>query len=257
MGIGLATARRLVDLGAGVTLVARGPERLAAAVDELSRRRPQASVRALAVDVSDQAAVAEAVPRELSEQAVDVLVNGAGIARPVEFVKADPQDLREHMDVNYFGAVWMSRNVLPHFLERGSGHLVNIGSTASLIGIYGYAGYAPPKFALYGLSEVLRAEVGPRGIGVTIVMPSNTRTAMLEAELETAPPVTRKILESQRTLSPEKVADALLRAVAKGRFEVIPGLDIRLSTRAYRLFPRVGRAVLDLEARRAGSARRG
>src|SRR5438552_7738846 len=120
MGIGLATARRLVDLGAGVTLVARGPERLAAAADELSRRRPQASVRTLAVDVSDQAAVAEAVPGELSEQAVDVLVNGAGIARPVEFVEAEPADLREHMDVNYFGAVWMTRAVLPHFLERGT-----------------------------------------------------------------------------------------------------------------------------------------
>src|SRR5437868_3631640 len=82
MGIGLATAERLVDLGAGVTLVARGAEHLATAAEKLSRRRPQANVRTLALDVSDEAAVAEAVPRELSEQPIDVLVNGAGIARP-------------------------------------------------------------------------------------------------------------------------------------------------------------------------------
>jgi 3-dehydrosphinganine reductase len=256
-GIGLATARRLVDLGAGVTLVARRAEPLAAAAEELSRRRTGANVRTLPLDVSDEAAVAAAMPRELAAQPLDVLVNGAGIATPARFVEADPADLRAHMDVIYFGAVWMTRAVVPHFLERGTGHLVNIGSTASLIGVYGYAGYTPPKFALFGLSEVLRAELAPRGIRVTIVMPSSTRTGMLERELEIAPPETRRILESTRVLSPEQVAEALLKGVAKGRFEVIPGIDVSLSTRAYRLMPRIGRAVLDFEARRAGSGRRG
>jgi 3-dehydrosphinganine reductase len=251
-GIGLAVARRLVELGAGVTLVARGPERLAAAADELKRSRGDAGVRTVTLDVSDEAAVAEAMPRELSEQPLDVLVNGAGIATPREFLDAEPQDLREHMDVIHFGAVWMTRAVLPAWLERGSGHLVNIGSTASLIGVYGYAGYTPAKFALFGLSEVLRAELAPRGVGVTIVMPSSTRTAMLERELEIAPAATRKIIQSTRILSPENVAEALRRGVARNRFEVIPGLDVRLSTRAYRLMPRVGRAILDREARRAG-----
>jgi 3-dehydrosphinganine reductase len=257
MGIGLATARRLVGLGAGVTLVARGEERLAAAADELQRRRPDVTVRTLALDVSDEAAVADAVPREVAQRPVDFLVNGAGIARPREFAATEPGDLREHMDVIYWGAVWMTRAVVPGWLERGSGHLVNIGSTASVIGVYGYAGYTPPKFALYGLSEVLRAELAPRGIRVTIVMPSNTDTAMLASELETAPPQTKKILESQRTLSPDRVAEVLLRGVARGKFEVIPGLDIRLSARAYRLAPRVGRAVLDFEARRGGRSARG
>src|SRR4051794_40610419 len=256
MGIGLAPARRLVDLGAGVTLVARRPEPLAAAAQELERRKPGARVRTLSLDVSDGRAVAEAMQDELEEQPLDILVNGAGIAKPAEFVDADPADLRAHMDVIYFGAVWMTRAVVPHFLEQGGGHIVNIGSTASLIGVYGYTAYTPPKFALYGLSEVLRAELAPRGIGVTIVLPSSTRTGMLEHELETAPPQTRAILKSTRILSAEKVAETLLRAVANGRFEVIPGLDVRLSTRAYVLMPRIGRAVLDREARRASAGGR-
>jgi 3-dehydrosphinganine reductase len=249
-GIGLAVARRLVDVGAGVTLAARTPGPLDAAAEELRRRRPQARVRTLAVDVTDRAAVDDAFAGELRSQPLDVLINGAGIARPAEFVDADPADLEAHMDTNYFGAVWTARAAVPHFLSRGGGHLVNIGSTASLIGVYGYAGYTPAKFALYGFSEVLRAELAPRGIAVTIVMPGSTRTPMLEAELRTAPPQTRRIIESTRILSADAVAAALLRAVARRRFEAIPGLDVSISARAYRIAPRIGRAVLDREARR-------
>lgn len=250
-GIGLAVARRLVGLGAGVTLVARRPEPLAEAAAELQRSHAGSRVRILALDIADEAAVAEAVPRELAEQPLDVLVNCAGISRAAEFLDAAPADLREHMEVNYFGAVWMCRAVVPHFLERGSGHVVNVGSTASLIGVFGYSAYTPPKFALYGFSEVLRAELRRQGVGVTVVLPSSTRTGMLEEELADAPPETRAIILSGRVLSPEQVADALVRGVAKGRFEVVPGADIRLSVRAYRLVPGIGRAVLDREARRA------
>lgn len=252
-GIGLAVARRLTELGAGVTLAARGREGLERAAAELTGWRPGARVRTLALDVSDREAVEEGIRGEVAEQPLDLLVNSAGIALPAEFTDADPADLRRHMDVNYFGAVWTTRAVLPHFIERARGHVVNVGSTASLIGVYGYAAYTPPKFALYGLSEVLRAELAPRGIGVTIVLPTSTRTGMLESELEHAPPQTKAIIQSTRILKPDAVAEALVRAVARGRFEVIPGLDVRLSTLAYRLMPRVGRAVLDREARRAVS----
>jgi short-subunit dehydrogenase len=118
------------------------------------------------------------------------------------------------------------------------------------VGIHGYAAYTPPKFALYGLSEVLRAELAPRGIGVTIVLPTSTRTAMLERELEEAPPETRRVITAARVLEPDEVAEAALSAVARGRFEVVPGRDIALQMRVYRLVPRVGRWLVDREARR-------
>ena len=243
-GIGLAIARRLVALGAGVTLVARDRERLDAAARELG------GARTLPLDVADEAAVADAIPREVAEQPADLLINCAGISTAAEFMELSPDQLRREMDVNYFGAVWTTRAVLPHFIERGAGHVVNVGSTASLIGIHGYAAYTPPKFALYGLSEVLRAELAPRGIGVTIVLPTSTRTAMLERELEEAPPETRRIITSARILEPDEVAEAALKAVARGRFEVVPGRDVALQTRAYRLAPRIGRRIVDREARK-------
>ena len=245
-GIGLAIAERLVSLGGSATLVARDPGRLEDAAARLGH-----GTRTLALDVSDEPAVASALPAELAERPADLLVNCAGISTAAEFLDLDPAALRREMEVNYFGAVWTTRAALPHFLERGRGHVLNVGSTASLVGIHGYAAYTPPKFALYGLSEVLRAELAPRGIAVTIVMPTSTRTAMLERELEEAPPETRRIITAARILEPAEVAEAALRAVARGRFEVIPGRDIARQVRAYRAAPWIGRRAVDRQARRA------
>ncbi|HEX8066438.1 MAG TPA: SDR family oxidoreductase [Thermoleophilaceae bacterium] len=250
-GIGLALARRLVDLGAGVTLVARSAEGLARAEDELRRVRSGAEVRTISLDVSDEEVVADVFPRELGGRPVDLLVNCAGVSSVATFLEAEPAGLRDEMDVNYFGAVWVTRAIVPGMLDRGRGHVLNVGSTASLIGIWGYSAYTPPKFALYGLSEVLRAELRPRGVGVSIVLPTSTRTPMLDRELAEAPPETRRILLSTRVLEPDRVAEAALRGAARGRFEIVPGPDVRLSIWAYRTFPRVGRALLDREARRA------
>jgi len=245
-GIGLALARRLVALDAGVTLVARDAGKLAAAATALRGGR----VRTLSLDVADAAAVATALPEELAAQPIDVLVNGAGVAHPASFLDAEPETLRRHMDVMYWGAVWMTRAVLPGMVARSSGHVLNIGSTLGVIGVYGYSDYAPPKFALLGFSEVLRSELRGSGVGVTIALPSSTRTAMLEHELQIAPPQTQAVLKSTRVASPDAVAKSLLRAVAKGRFEVMPGLDVALQTRAYRISPRIGRAIVDFEVRR-------
>ena len=245
-GIGLAIARRLVELGGSVVLVARDPEKLARAAARIG-----GTTRTLPLDIADEEAVARDLNGELTERPADVLVNCAGISTVGVFADLPPDALRREMDVNYFGAVWAIRAALPHLLARGRGHIVNVGSTASLIGIHGYAAYTPPKFALYGLSEVLRAELAPRGVEVTIVLPTSTRTPMLERELADAPPETRAIISSTRILEPVEVANAALLGVARGRFEVVPGRDVALSTRAYRLLPRIGRAVIDREARRA------
>lgn len=241
-GIGLAVARRLVELGATVTLVARDRERLERAAAGLG-----GSADVLALDLADEAAVAAALP---GKRRVDLLVNCAGISTVAEFSDLTADQLRHEMDVNYFGAVWVIRGVLPQMLSRGRGHICNVGSTASVIGIHGYGAYTPPKFALYGLSEVLRAELAPRGVGVTVVLPTSTNTPMLERELEEAPPETRSIISSTRILEPAEVAEAALRGIARGRFEVVPGRDVALSTRAYRLAPRIGRMVVDREARK-------
>lgn len=248
-GIGLALARRFVDLGAGVTLVARRPEPLATAAADLAVRRSGATVRTLGLDVSDEAAVAEAVPRELADQPIDVVVNAAGISNPAMFLDATSGDLCEQMDVNYWGTVWITRASVPHLIERGGGNVVIMGSIAGRIGVHGFAGYTPSKAALYGFAEVLRAELSPRGIRVTIAMPSATETAMLEHERATAPEPAKRFIESARVITPDKVASAVLRAAARGKFSVIPGIDVRIQSAAYMFAPRIGHAIVDRTAR--------
>ena len=243
-GIGLAIAKRLTALGGSVTLIARDEGRLARAAGELGGR-----AHTLALDIADADAVAAVVPEELAQRPADLLVNCAGISTVGEFMEIEPDALRREMDVNYFGAVWMTRAAVPHLAARGRGHVLTVGSTASLIGIPGYGAYGPAKFALYGWSEVLRAELGPRGIGVTIVLPTSTRTAMLARELEEAPPETKRLIGSTRILEPDEVAETALRAVARGRFEAIPDRGVSLETRAYRALPWLGRRIVDRKAR--------
>lgn len=256
MGIGLAVARLLTGMDASVTLLARRPEPLAAAAEALSSECPGAPVRTLALDVTDEAAVASEIPQEMAEQPVDLLVNSAGIAHAGRFLETQPADFRSQLETNYLGTVWMVRAVLPHLLERGRGHVVNVGSIASLEGVYGYSAYAPAKFAVYGLSQVLRAELRPHGLGVSVLLPPNTDTEQLVAERASAPAEMRRINETSRVMNPERVAKALLAGVARGRFEIIPGLDSRVMARVHRWSRAPLRTYFDWHVSRALAAKR-
>jgi short-subunit dehydrogenase len=216
----------------------------------ISGEHPGAGVRTLSLDVTDEHAVAEAIPRELAEQPADLLVNSAGIVHAGRFLETESAQFRAVMETNYFGALWMARAVVPHFRERGRGHLVNVASLAALEGIYGYSAYCGSKFAVYGLSQALRAELRPSGIAVSVVLPPNTDTPMLEAERALIPPEMSPVYDSFRVSSATEVAEALLRGVARGRFEVIPGFDNRLMDRLHRLSPAPMRAYLDWRVRR-------
>jgi 3-dehydrosphinganine reductase len=249
-GIGAAVAQRLVGLGADVILIARGEARLAEAAARITAERGDAMVRTLALDITDERAVGKIIPRLLTEHRADLLVNGAGAGHAQRFLETEPARFRAVMEVNYFGTLWMARAVVPHLLERGRGHLVNVASIASLEGVYGYSAYSPSKFAVHGLSQVLRAELKPRGILVSVVLPPNTDTPMLKAELAQMPPEMRPIWESSRVVSATRVAEDLLRGVARGRFEIIPGLDNRLTARLHRLSQTPLRAYFDRRVRR-------
>jgi 3-dehydrosphinganine reductase len=244
-GIGAAVAARLAQLGCGVTLVARGAGALEDAAAQIELEQPGVAVRTLALDVADEAAVAAAVPRELAAQPADIVVNNAGIAHAGRFLDTEPERYRALMEVNFFGTLWMCRAVVPHLRERGRGHLVNVASMAAIEGIYGYSAYAPSKFAMYGFTQVLRAELKPDGIGVSVLLPPNTDTAQLAAEIEQIPPEMKRIHETSSVMSPQDVAEALLRGVARGRFEIIPGLEGLLLNRLHRTSHRPLRSYFD------------
>jgi len=225
-GIGLATARLLARRGFGLSLIARDETRLAAALAAVEAERCGAApaCRAFSADVGDAAAAERAVAEAVAAGgAPDWLVAAAGIARPGYVGELPREAFEEAMRVNYFGTLYPVRAALPAMRARRRGRIVLVSSGAGLVGIFGYAAYAPSKFALRGLAEALRAELRGDGIGVSIVFPPDTDTPQLAAENRLKPPETRRIARQGGLWSAEAVAAALVRGAARGRFAITPG----------------------------------
>lgn len=157
------------------------------------------------------------------------------------------------MDVNYFGAVNMSKAVLPHMARRGHGHVLNVSSLAGVLAIYGYTAYSASKFALVGFSQALRAEMWPHGVKVSICFPPDTDTPQLAFENQYKPAETKAIAGTVKTLPPEAVADAMIDGMAKGSFEIFPDLASRMVALGQGLLPGVARWVCDSAQKKASS----
>jgi 3-dehydrosphinganine reductase len=244
-GIGLATACQLAQLGATVTLCARRASVLEEARRTVLQKNANATVHILPLDVSIEAEVQEKIGHHLAQYPIDMLINNAGIVMPGRFTELEPHHFHEMMNINYFGAVYMCRAVIPHLIQRGGGQIANVGSLLSVIGTYGYSAYCGSKFALYGFSEVLRAELWPHKIHVSVLLPPDTDTPQHTFEQQYLPPETRAITGTVKTLSAETVADALLRGMAKCQFEIVPGLESQGTVLAQRLIPSVVRWFCD------------
>jgi 3-hydroxy acid dehydrogenase / malonic semialdehyde reductase len=167
-GFGEAIARRFAADGARVVISARRAERITELARELG-----GDVLPLPLDVRDQAAVADAVvglPPEFA--AIDVLVNNAGLARGLEpAYKADLDDWDAMVDTNCKGLTYCTRAVLPGMVERGRGHVINLGSIA---GTYPYPGgnvYGATKAFVHQFSLNLRSDLHGTGVRVTSVEP--------------------------------------------------------------------------------------
>lgn len=255
-GIGLAVAHGLAEAGACVWLLARRKGALQTALRDLpvSRSGPHGL---LVADVSDRAQIARAMARLESEAGVpDLLVNSAGETHP-GYVQELPLEVFEKlMAINYFGTVHAIKAVLPGMSARGSGHIVNLSSGAGFLGVFGYTAYGATKFAVRGFSDALRAELAPLGLRVSIAFPPDTDTPQLAYENRFKPPETRALSGSAGVLSAQRVAREILRDVARGRYVILPGLEMKL---LYRLNGLLGNAVYPLmdwlvrAARRSGN----
>ncbi len=228
-GIGLATAKLMAAEGSHVWLVARNLQRLEAALTEVNaaRRSPTQCCGAIPADVSDPAQ-AESAVRQVSTTVgpPDIVVNSAGIVLPGYFEDLDLSAFRRQIEINYLGAVYVIKAALPAMFERRSGHIVNVSSAAGFLGMLGYTAYGGAKYALRGFSDALRAEVRPRGIGLSIVFPPDTDTPQLTYDKATRPREIDRILGSKVAVqSPESVGRAILNGIAHRRYVITPGLD--------------------------------
>lgn len=170
-GFGFAIARAALAAGHRVIGTVRSDEARAS----LLGRLPDA--RAVLCDVTDFEAIpAIAEQAERDHGAVDVLINNAGYGHEGVLEESPLEEMRRQFDVNVFGAVAVAKAVLPRFRERRRGFIVNVTSMGGLITMPGIAYYCGSKFALQGISQVMRAEMAPFGVHVTALCPGSFRT---------------------------------------------------------------------------------
>ncbi len=178
-GIGRETALALARRGDAVVLAARTERQLRDAAREVTEEGGRAEV--IVMDVTDDDSVRTAIAEALDKGPIDALINNAGICQQVPFLAQDPERARREMEVNYFGALRVTRAVLPAMRARGRGTIVNVSSLLGAIPCPTVANYSATKAALNAWSHALRGEVASDGVRVVVFMPSHTATKQAES----------------------------------------------------------------------------
>ncbi|MGB0542477.1 MAG: SDR family oxidoreductase [Longimicrobiales bacterium] len=211
-GIGRATARALAAAGAHVVVTARRSDRLDSLVAEIHGSGGSATARAADVaTLSDVQSVVDATVDQSGR--VDILVNNAGIMKIASITENDVDDWTAMVDVNIKGVLHFLSAVMPHMIERGSGHIVSVGSLAGRRPFPGASVYAATKFAVRALSWGLHLELGSaHGIRVTDIQPGYVSTDLLSDQPDTLA-VWDEAWSGRRTLQAEDIARAVEFAV--------------------------------------------
>lgn len=215
-GIGAAVAQRLAADGMNVTVLGRRREKLEALVASDPER-----LQAVAADVSDAAQVAAALAdATLRFGAVQVLVNNAGAAESIPFLKMDTALWQRMLDVNLTGTMICTQAVLPGMIASGWGRVVNVASTAGQVGYAYVAAYCAAKHGVVGLTRALALELATQGVTVNAVCPGYTETDIVRESIERVVAKTQRTAEQaraefvksnpqRRLVQPLEVADAV------------------------------------------------
>jgi NAD(P)-dependent dehydrogenase (short-subunit alcohol dehydrogenase family)/pimeloyl-ACP methyl ester carboxylesterase len=255
-GIGRATAFAFAESGARVVAVDRDAES-AARTAELARLIGAPEAWAETVDVSDGQAMEKLAQKVATEYGVvDVLVNNAGIGLSGSFFDTTPEDWKKVLDVNLWGVIHGCRLFGKQMAERGQGgHIVNTASAAAFQPSKVLPAYSTSKAAVLMLSECLRAELSGQGIGVSAICPGLVNTnitstahfAGVDADEEKRRQKRSARLYGLRNYPPEKVADAIVRAVVRNEAVVPVTPEARGAHLMSRFAPRALRAMARLE----------
>jgi 3-oxoacyl-[acyl-carrier protein] reductase len=208
-GIGRAVAKAVAARGATVGLIARSATDLEAVLASIAGKGATAIA-----DVTDRPAVEAAIAHlEGSLGPVDGLVNNAGIGKYASVLDTTVEEFERLMQVNYFGALYATKAVLPGMVSRQRGHIVNVSSIVGRIGTPFEAGYSASKFAMTGLSEALAIEIAPFNIGVSMVSPGPVDTDFFDTR---GVPYDRSF---PKPVSAERIADAVVAAIEHNKRE--------------------------------------
>jgi NAD(P)-dependent dehydrogenase (short-subunit alcohol dehydrogenase family) len=217
-GIGLATARALMEAGADVVICGRDREALDAAVDELRRANPGRKVSGQTADVSNSEAVRDlfrSADKELG--GLDILVNnaGSGVFRPAADITVEEWD--RIIGTNLSGVFYCSREALARFKNTASSWIINISSLAGKNPMAGGAAYNASKFGLNGMTEAMMLDHRQQNVKVSYVMPGSVDT-----EFGGHPSG-----KSNWKIAPEDIAEIVLDILRKPERTLVSRVEVR------------------------------
>ncbi|TBO56671.1 SDR family oxidoreductase [Streptomyces kasugaensis] len=255
-GIGRATAFAFAEAGARIIAVDRDAEGAARTAD-MARLIGAPQAWGEVVDVADEAAMEKLADKvDAAYGTVDVLVNNAGIGLSGSFLQTSSEDWRKVLDVNLWGVIHGCRIFGRRMAERGQGgHIVNTASAAAFQPSRVLPAYSTSKAAVLMLSECLRAELAGQGIGVSAICPGLVNTNITATSRFTGVPADEEKrrqakaarMYGMRNYPPEKVADAVLRAVVRNQAVVPVTPEARGARLMSRFAPRALRALARIE----------
>ncbi len=233
-GIGRATALKLAAQGAVLYLTDRDADGLETTVADARALGAQVAAHRV-LDVSDFDEVSRfAADIHATHPAMDVVMNIAGVSAWGTVDRLTHDHWRSMIDINLMGPIHVIESFLPPMVQaRRGGHLVNVSSVAGLVALPWHAAYSASKYGLRGLSEVLRFDLARHRIGVSVVVPGAVKTPLVQtvqiAGVDRDHPDVQKWTNrfTGHAVSPEHVAERILRGVARNRFLIYTSPDIR------------------------------
>lgn len=237
-GIGREIASQLSEQGAKLVLAARSADKLQQFADELSANSRE--VLAVPADVSDPGDLANLVDQTLARFGqIDVLINNAGIDCYRRFEELETEEILSTLETNLTGTILLTRLVIPHMLERRSGVIINMASTAGKH-CPGFAGvYGATKAGQIAFTQGLRGEYLDRGITATAICPGFTRNGGIYDRMVKS--TGKKTPFALGSTSADAVAGAVLKAIRTGAPELIVNWPpVRPAMVIKEMFPRLG-----------------
>lgn len=240
-GMGEQLARQLADRGSALVLVDRDAERLEGVVAAIRAAHPGQGVDSHVTDLADPHQVTALADWLLEEHPrPTLLVNNAGVAMAGRFEQLTLAEFEWVVQVNFHAPVALTSALLPALLARPGSHIVNVSSLYGLVAPAGQTAYAASKFALRGFSQALRAELEPRGVGVTTVHPGGIRTRIADtARVAAALPT------AQAEAGIQRMAKVLTYPADRAAAEILAGIEQRRA----RVLIAPSATVLDLLSR--------
>lgn len=253
MGMGRATAKDFYMLGGSVCIIARGMDALRSAEEEVKKLKTDNSqfFEIISCDTTDMDKLTPLLTDFINKHGIpDYLFNFVGYAYAQYLEKLTLEDFKKNMDVNYYGQLVPTLILLPYLMKAKSGYISFTSSVSGYIGIMGYTTYTPTKFAILGLAEVLRNELKPYNVNISVLFPYDVDTPGFAEENKSKPPECAIISEAGKLMIPEQLAEIFIESILKKKFEILPG-KAKFLRKMKRLFPDLVRNITDSDYKKA------